>query len=168
MTRPASLPRLSSEFDDFLFAPIGVDGKGMLLSVLSALARLEVDPWQEAAKLARLPGPTAIQRLASLIGALPHDPSMPNDAGTIAVRLVALLPGRDGSKVRSPGTMPGTAVTIDLQAVMCMIISMAFMALALGSQYMAASRQPPAQLDGTRAAPAPDAAVPGPAPDSRP
>ena len=34
----------------------------MLLSVLSALARLDIDPWQEAAQLAGLPGETATRR----------------------------------------------------------------------------------------------------------
>ena len=52
MTATASVSRLGSEFDDFLYAPIGEDRNGMLLSVLSALARLDIDPWQEAAKLA--------------------------------------------------------------------------------------------------------------------
>jgi heme oxygenase len=33
----------------------------MIVSVLSALARLDVDPWLEAAKLAQLPGETATQ-----------------------------------------------------------------------------------------------------------
>ncbi len=43
---------LGSEFDNFLFAPIGVDKNGMVLSVVSALARLDVDPWEEAEELA--------------------------------------------------------------------------------------------------------------------
>ena len=63
----------------------------MRLSVLSALARLEVDPQQEAAKLARLPRPTAAETLASLIALLPHEPSMHRDPETIAARLVAFL-----------------------------------------------------------------------------
>src|ERR1700751_4445600 len=88
MTRSASFSVLASEFDDFLFAPIGEDRNGMLLSVLSALARLDVDPWQEAAELARLPGETGTQRLASLIAALPDRPSPHLDPGTIAARLV--------------------------------------------------------------------------------
>ena len=70
MTYSASVSRLGSEFDDFLFAPIGEDRNGMLLSVLSALARLDIDPWQEVAELAGLPGTTATQRLASLIAEL--------------------------------------------------------------------------------------------------
>jgi len=49
-TAPMSVP--GSEFNDFLFAPIGEDKNGMLVSVLSGLARSDVDPWQEAAKLA--------------------------------------------------------------------------------------------------------------------
>jgi hypothetical protein len=50
---------LDSEFNDFLFAPIGEEGNEMLLSVLSALARLGVDPWQEAARLSQLPKETS-------------------------------------------------------------------------------------------------------------
>jgi hypothetical protein len=71
MTRSASVSRLASEFDNFLFAPIGEDRNEVPLSVLSALARLDVDPWHEAANLARLPKETATQRLASLIAGLP-------------------------------------------------------------------------------------------------
>src|SRR5476649_443382 len=90
MMHSASLPQPGSEFDAFLFAPVGDDGNGMLLSVLSALARLDVDPWQEAANLARLPGSTAIERLTSLIAALPGRPASQPDPGTIAARLIAL------------------------------------------------------------------------------
>jgi hypothetical protein len=94
MTRPASVSFLGSEFDDFLFAPIGEDRNGMQLSVLSALVRLDIDPWQEAAKLARLPGGTGTQRLASLIAALPDGPFVHQDLGTTVARLIALLPRR--------------------------------------------------------------------------
>jgi hypothetical protein len=71
MTRSASFSVLGSEFDDFLFAPIGDDRNDMPLSVLSALARLDIDPWLEAAELARLPQETGVQRLALSIAALP-------------------------------------------------------------------------------------------------
>jgi len=52
MARCTSISPLGSEFGIFLFAPIGKDRDGMLLSVVSALARLDVDPWQEADELA--------------------------------------------------------------------------------------------------------------------
>lgn len=94
---PATSLSLPSEFDAFLFASIVEDGNGMLLSVLSALARLDVDPWQEAANLARLPAEAATKRLASLIAILPSEPSA--DAGKIATRLIALLPGPASSKI---------------------------------------------------------------------
>jgi hypothetical protein len=63
MKRTGSVFTLGSEFDNFLLAPIGDDNNGMLLSVLSALARLDVDPWEEAAVLARLPGDVATRAI---------------------------------------------------------------------------------------------------------
>jgi hypothetical protein len=71
MTNSVWVNRLGSEFDDFLFARIREEGNGMLLSVISAFARLDLDPWQEAIKLARLPEKAATERLMSLIAALP-------------------------------------------------------------------------------------------------
>ena len=65
MKHPATVVAQRSEFDRFLFAPIGEEKNGMLLSVLSALARLDLDPWREAAELARMPKHTAKQRLTS-------------------------------------------------------------------------------------------------------
>jgi hypothetical protein len=51
MTPAASVLFVGSEFNDFLYAPIGVERNEMPLSVLSALARLNIDPWGEAAEL---------------------------------------------------------------------------------------------------------------------
>jgi hypothetical protein len=92
MTHAALASLLGPEFDDFLYASIDEDN-GKLLSVLSALARLDVDPWRETAKLARLPKEAATQRLAALIAALPDESSAHRPVGTIAARLIALLPG---------------------------------------------------------------------------
>ena len=71
MTPAASVSFFRPEFDDFLHAPIGTDSNEMPLSVLSALARLNIHPWQEAADLSELPKDAATQRLASLIARLP-------------------------------------------------------------------------------------------------
>lgn len=84
----------------------------MLLSVLSALARLDIDPWQEAARLAGLPGRTATQRLASLIEALPEDPSAHPDPTTIAARLIALLPPPVRSNIPSRKASLGAGAVI--------------------------------------------------------
>src|SRR6204780_266003 len=97
MTRAAAIALHGAEFNDFLFAPIGEDRNGMAVSVLSGLARLDIDPWQEAARLAQSPGETATQRLASLIGALRDGESAYPDPPKIAARLIALLPRQGGS-----------------------------------------------------------------------
>ncbi|MGA7451114.1 MAG: hypothetical protein WBW73_07500 [Rhodoplanes sp.] len=99
MTRPALVSVLGSEFDDFLFAPIGEDRNDTPVSVLSALARLDMDPWQEAAELAQLPGETATQRLVSLMAALPDGPLADRDLGTIAGSAQDCLCGTPARKV---------------------------------------------------------------------
>ncbi len=63
MTHAALTPLLGREFDNFLFAPIDDDQNGPPLSVVSALARLDVDPWNEAEGLARMPRDQAKERL---------------------------------------------------------------------------------------------------------
>ena len=88
-----ALPR--SDLNGFLFADIGVDDSGMNLSVISALARLGIDPWLEAGRLAKLPRAVAIEGLARLIAAMPASLWPIADATPIATRLVALLPTRD-------------------------------------------------------------------------
>jgi hypothetical protein len=99
MTPAASVSFFKPEFDDFLHAAIGMEGNEMPLSVLSALARLNVDPWAEAAELSELPRDTAAQKLASLIAQLPVGRWARADSRAIADRLIELLPRRSSSKV---------------------------------------------------------------------
>lgn len=85
-----------SPFDAFLFAPIGEDSKGLVVSVLSALARLDFDPWQEAAVFARLPKEAAQARLTRMIADLPNASPIQAEPATIATQVLALLPDRPG------------------------------------------------------------------------
>lgn len=78
-------------FDRFLFAPI-VEHDGLPLSVLSALAREGLDPWQEAERLGRLPHDEAIDSLAVTIWRSNSKALSPTQAGILAARLVELLP----------------------------------------------------------------------------
>ncbi len=154
MTHSVSVPQLGSEFDDFLFAPIGDDKNGMLLSVLSALARLNIDPWQEAASLAQLPGEGALERLTSLIAALPGGPSARRDPGTIAARLIALLPRRVSAKGLARGALLGAGAAAGSQAfIRFIVINMIIMALMLSAQSIIAFPQPLAQTEGAPEAP---------------
>ena len=139
MTRTVSIPTLGSEFDAFLFAPIGEERNGMLLSVLSALARLDIDPWQEAARLARLPAESATRRLTSLLEALPDAAPIHRDPGTVAVRLIGLLPhlaGADGSAVPLPGARATSRPSTTLIWTIVML-------LTLSVQWIAATHQQP-------------------------
>jgi hypothetical protein len=153
MKRTGSVFTLSSEFDDFLLAPIGDDNNGMLLSVLSALARLDIDPWEEAAALARLPGDAATRKLASLIAALPAGPSVRPDSATIAARLIPLLPRRVDCESPSHRPLPG-AGTMKRSPILAYLIlyalSMIFMLIC---RSLVASPPPPAPLDSSTALP---------------
>jgi hypothetical protein len=87
---------INSEFNDFLYAPVGDEGNGMTLSVISALTRLDIDPWQEAARLSALSKEQAVQALAPIIARLPGGQWTDADMPNIALRLAALLPQHDG------------------------------------------------------------------------
>ena len=82
---------LRKDFDEFLFAPVGKDSDGSPVTLLTVLARLGVDPWQEASDLAHLSREPAMQRLASRLEAMPNGPATAADTVTIATRLIALL-----------------------------------------------------------------------------
>ncbi len=87
--RSAGIPGLRSDFNKFLYAPINELDDEAPFSVLSALARQNVDPWEEAAALTRLSRESAILRLTTLISSMTTGPSAP---AATAARLIALLP----------------------------------------------------------------------------
>lgn len=153
MKRSGSVSSLGSEFDDFLLASIGEDNNGMLLSVLSALARLDVDPWEEAATLARLPKDSATRKLASLIAALPDGPSARPNAGTIATRLISLLPRRVVSDVPSRLTLLGISPVTKSPVIRYLIFYVIFTLFMLASQWLVGGPQAPAQQNSAATQP---------------
>lgn len=83
-----------SAFNPFLFAEVGIEANGQSLSVVSLLARNGRDPWDEAASLAAMPAPRAIEALAQIIEAA-QSALWPLPAATeIARRLIGFLPTR--------------------------------------------------------------------------
>lgn len=144
MMRAAAMSIPAAEFNEFLFAPIGEDRNGMLVSVLSALVRLDVDPWLEAARLAQLPGEAATQRLASLIGSLSDRDTSSLDPPKIAERLIALLPRKQGSNSRSPDASHDFTAMIKSKPWWVYVILMCFV---LGIQFVLASQQRPIKAD---------------------
>lgn len=78
---------VNSVFNDFLYAPVGAEVNGMDLTVLSALARRNVDPWKQAAELCALPNGAGTRLLTELFDSTPA-------ATTAPVAATAQLPGR--------------------------------------------------------------------------
>ena len=160
MTHAALSPLIGPEFDAFLGAPIGEDRNGTTLSVLSALARLDVDPWREATSLARMPREAAADRLTALIDALPRDPASAIPSQTSAADLVALLPKGRTPKVRAsdsavaPAAFRKTPMLIGLSAfILMMLIVFAMSALFTPGPELGANRLAPHAGDVTRSAP---------------
>jgi hypothetical protein len=83
------------EFNAFLFASVGDEKNGMALTVMSALARLGFDPWNEAGRLAGLSRAGAAKALARMIAKLPVGDWQASDLADIASRLARLLPTID-------------------------------------------------------------------------
>jgi hypothetical protein len=152
MTRSAMAALLGPEFDAFLFAPVGEERNGGLLSVLSALARLDVDPWKEAAELAQMPILAAKQRLTSLLAALPDAPVAWLAPATIADRLVRLLPRGDGASAASRERLLGADPAPNSRTVANMIlINLLVMAGMMCAQWALAGLQPPASASSVHA-----------------
>jgi hypothetical protein len=94
-------------------------------SVLSALARQNIDAWEEAATLTHLSRESAVVRLASIISSMTMGPSHAEPAAT-AARLVALLPQPGifnmSSYEQSPAGSPRNFTPIIIFIILCALI----------------------------------------------
>lgn len=137
---------INSEFNDFLFASLGEEKNGIELTVLSALTRLDIDPWIEAARLADLPREAAARALAAAIAMLPEGDWRASDASVIAARLVGCLPRRgsvapssiQGATSRSKKTMSKAAIGL-----VCALLAAAALLAALQQRADPAPERPP-------------------------
>jgi len=98
----------------FLWAEIGEQNNGMPLTFLSAMARKGVDPWKEAAELARLPRRAMIDALTRSIALMPLSQSALADAPITAVRLSRLLPGRTAVAETAKPAAPAAEIKTNL------------------------------------------------------
>ena len=124
------LSGLESQYDAFLFASV-CETDEMTLSVLSLLARQDVDPWQEAARLTQLSEAQAINSLATKIWKSNSDHWSPSEASIVAVRLIDLLPshGRPRSTPLSAGDDHG-------RLTFWVVAGMLFMSIAISGNSM--------------------------------
>jgi hypothetical protein len=141
MISSASRSVLPATYDDFLYAPVGENSNGALLTVLSVLARQNVDPWETAADLSRLTPEAAARRLTSMIAASPGQPSTVDQAATVA-RLITLLRNRTAGAngARAPNdSRSEIAVHRPPPTVILMVVAI-YLCVIFFSQWMAASR----------------------------
>ena len=82
----------------------------MRLSVLSALARSDVDPWEEAARLATLSSSDAQRNLAMRLDPFLDKQQGQGAAESLAARLVALLPKTGGAGTSTATTIAGNGI----------------------------------------------------------
>ena len=91
----------------------------MRISVISALARTNVDPWEEATRLAAMPKAIAEKTLLSILELVTGRSWKSPEAAAIAARLVRLLPqSGEAAPMATAGTVnaaPGIAKVLNLQ-----------------------------------------------------
>jgi len=97
------------EMDPFLFASVGEEIAGIPLSVLSALAQLDLDPRDEAARLSNLTREAAASQLGRLFARLPDRPWTSSEIRRIASTLVELLPTAQNGEKNNPITSGKTS-----------------------------------------------------------
>lgn len=95
----AAFSPLDSRFDRFLYAT-ALENDGLPVSVLSVLARQDLDPWVEAERLAALPREQAVNNLAATIRRCCDRALAPAAAGATASALLELLPMRAHADTR--------------------------------------------------------------------
>ena len=132
MTMRAGFNLHHSDLQEFLFAPIWDERNGTPLSILSALARLGMDPWGEAARLAEMPRAAAVSALAAILARLPRSEPEVSDYSGISERLVQFLPqggsrpssntyGTDNGGAAGSGAAAVSPQTIGLVAVAAVV-----------------------------------------------
>ena len=104
-----------SDYDAFLFAELGEDRTGAAVTVLSALARLDLEPWTEARELAHLAREDAQVRLTKHFESITDIPALALASEGRAAKLVSFLPKREplrASKSLEAGTDNSPRISI--------------------------------------------------------
>jgi hypothetical protein len=125
----STLSALSAQYDDFLYAPVCDEPNGMRLSVISALARMNVDPWDEAKRLAAMPKAMGERALVSILSLVSGSSCKSPEAEAIAARLIRLLPlPGEGTTTAAKRTAAGAAQSASYWWVwVCFVLAMSFL-----------------------------------------
>jgi hypothetical protein len=120
-------PQLRS-YERFLHASVGEDRNGALVTVLSMLARLDLDPWKETATLAALKREAAQLRLTELLSRSRSVPALATDPGTVAEELSLLLPESPASDLQQAGST-GAIGRMGSNGMIWILLALAFVLL---------------------------------------
>jgi hypothetical protein len=131
----------------------------MPLTVLSALSRLDVDPWKEAAELSELPKDAATRRLASLIAGLPGERWPLAEAMAIADPLIELLPRRRSSRGQLGEKAHGLQQIISSRFVL-VCVALALAALTIAATFERSRRSDDADAPASSTTYPPQTSVP--------
>jgi len=135
MALPARFSLLESEFNEFLFGTVGEERIGVPLSVLSAFARLGLDPWLEAARLSDLPRESAVAALSGTIARLPVGRWEASETRGIAARLIEALPPRGSASPAGPAKANGTRRSrLPLWLIVIALGAGVFLGVAIGGE----------------------------------
>lgn len=126
MPAPGILNFHDPALERFLFASVGEDRNGSSVTVLSALARLDLDPWDVAAELASSGREAAVSRLRTLLSRCKDVPALATENGKVARTLAPLLP-----PAAPAATSVGDAVHKGIASSQGMILSVAVVILFL-------------------------------------
>jgi len=110
MSRTDAFALQHSDLNAFLYASVGTELNGMVLTVLSVLARRGEDPWDAAGRMARLPTAAAADLLVENIVQMPMSPQALADAGATASRLILLLHAQTRTPRQNAGWSVGGSV----------------------------------------------------------
>jgi hypothetical protein len=127
--RPLFAP-LRPDLDPFLFAVVGEGQNGIPLSTISALTQLDLDPWDEAGRLASLGKRDAVEQLTGLLLRLPG-PRRPlaEEVRQIAVALIDVLPPAGGiaAPAGTRDTGPATSRDRAFWVICCVLVAIAIL-----------------------------------------
>lgn len=127
MSRMDYLRQGGTPFDGFLYADLGQDRAGNTVSVLSALARLGLDPWDEAADLSAMSSEGARSRLGGVLTRFYDVPSLGRDPGATIPRLVDLLPNAPDRKTAQGSALPAGAKALGFGPILAVLLVVLFL-----------------------------------------
>ena len=122
-------------FDRFLYASVGEDRNGYAVTVLSAFARLGLDPWEEASELGAEPRDVAYDRLSTLLSGFRDVPTLLREHAATARKLTELLPRHPARALKASGlsTIQGSPISGGAIVVILLVLAQVFFLGMAGS-----------------------------------